>query len=244
MCSVYSQPVGRGFRWLGKSMSTQPPTLFLGEFPFPWKILLSLFLILKFSMFFFFEKQNPSKKILQWIAKLIGSDYRSVWNNLCNTFLIKRTTLSCISSPIWIAVKINEKLEKLLYSVRIYHTIPPYIKMYALVWLSWLTLPFIDEDRTNSLYHPTKRMQDIVSWIMNSILLLLVLFYMKILSKKVSIIEWYINFKRIITMWRVNDYVLLTVTYNRRQEKCYPQRCQIVRKMQLTAALCNEIWQQ
>ena len=32
--------------------------------------------------------------------------------------------------------------------------------------------------------------------------------------------------------------------YLPQQNKCYPQRCQIVRKLQLTAPLCNDIWPQ
>ena len=35
MPSVFSQPVGRGFRGSGESRSTQPLTLFLREFPLP-----------------------------------------------------------------------------------------------------------------------------------------------------------------------------------------------------------------
>ena len=35
MRSVFSQPVGRGFRESGESRSTQPLTLFLREFPLP-----------------------------------------------------------------------------------------------------------------------------------------------------------------------------------------------------------------
>ena len=43
MRSLFSQPVGRGFRGSGESRSTQPLTLFLREFPYPCEILLSLF---------------------------------------------------------------------------------------------------------------------------------------------------------------------------------------------------------
>ena len=48
MRSVFSQPVGRGFRRSWESRSTQPLTLFLREFPFPGEISFPLLLILKF----------------------------------------------------------------------------------------------------------------------------------------------------------------------------------------------------
>ena len=37
---------------------------------------------------------------------------------------------------------------------------------------------------------------------------------------------------------------LLSIMYHCQQNKWYPQKCQIVRKMLLTGALCNEISQQ
>ena len=55
MRSVFSQPVGRGFRGSGESRSTQPLTLFLREFPFPRDILLSLFDFEIFNVKFFQE---------------------------------------------------------------------------------------------------------------------------------------------------------------------------------------------
>ena len=61
MCSVFSQPVGRGFR--GESSSTQPLTLFMGEFPLPCEILLSLLSILKSLMLNFLRNKIPQKKI-------------------------------------------------------------------------------------------------------------------------------------------------------------------------------------
>ena len=43
MCSVFSQPVGIGFRGLEELSPTQHITMFGKEYPLPWEILFSLF---------------------------------------------------------------------------------------------------------------------------------------------------------------------------------------------------------